>query len=379
MIRVDNVDKKKIMNDIIAAQQVQPRRKPSLLAQAAGYHVTGPFIHGQEKNIPRRKLRKKCAAPQPPGFVTGRSRKRGLVFLAAVAALLLIPPVFFMAISFIPDPDPPEEQVRLASYGGFSPLQTGGNPGDIPLDLTETFAWQEYRVNRGDSVEAIAKRFGLSLDAIIATNGIKNVRRGLQAGSKIRIPNMDGIPYTVRSGDSYSKIAVAMQIPLEAILDANDIQSEVISAGTTLFIPGAKMPQEALREALGEAFVFPVRGRQTSPFGWRNDPFTGVRNYHAALDLAAPVGTPVRASGYGRVSAVGYNAIYGNFIIITHADGYQTMYGHLNKILAAKGAQVEQGKIIGQVGSTGRSTGAHLHFAVYKNGRAVNPLELLTK
>jgi murein DD-endopeptidase MepM/ murein hydrolase activator NlpD len=244
--------------------------------------------------------------------------------------------------------------------------------------MTETFAWLEYKVKSGDSVEGIARRFGLSLDAIIASNDISNVRR-LRAGEKIRIPNMDGIPYTVKNGDSYSKIAVSMQVPLEVILDANDIQSEAINAGAVLFIPGAKMTKEALREALGDSYILPVNGRRTSLFGWRNDPFTGVRNFHAGLDLAAPLGTPVKAAGDGRVSATGYNAVYGNFIIITHSGGYQTMYGHLNKILVNKGVSVSQGKVIGQVGSTGRSTGAHLHFAAYKNGRAINPLELINK
>jgi murein DD-endopeptidase MepM/ murein hydrolase activator NlpD len=139
------------------------------------------------------------------------------------------------------------------------------------------------------------------------------------------------------------------------------------------------MTKEALREALGNVYIYPINGRRTSPFGWRNDPFTGLRSYHAALDLAAPLGTPVKAAGDGRVSATGYNSVYGNFIIITHSGGYQTMYGHLNKILIGKGAQVSQGTIIGQVGSTGRSTGSHLHFAAYKNGRAINPLELINK
>jgi murein DD-endopeptidase MepM/ murein hydrolase activator NlpD len=253
-------------------------------------------------------------------------------------------------------------------------------PGDdFPLDLMETFSWEDYTVHQGDTVEGISRRFGLSLDAVIASNNIRNVRRGLIAGEKIRIPNMDGIPYTVKRGDSYLKIANSMDVPLEAILDANDIQSEAISPGTVLFIPGAKMKSEDLKEALGELFIYPVQGRITSGFGWRIDPFTKTRLYHAGMDLSSRFGTPVKAAAAGRVSAVGYNAIYGNFVIVTHNGVYQTMYGHLSKILASKGSYVGQGTVVGQVGSTGRSTGPHLHFAVYKNDRAINPLEILNK
>jgi murein DD-endopeptidase MepM/ murein hydrolase activator NlpD len=309
-------------------------------------------------------------------FLRGGRKRRFILACSAVGILLVPVLTVLIDISFIPDPEPPEDQVRLASYGGFNPIPAPPDGEEIPLDLSETFTWLEYKVRNGDTVEGIARRFGLSLDAVIASNSIGNVRT-LRAGEKIRIPNMDGIPYTVKRGDSYSKIAVSMQIPLEAILDANDIQNEDIVPGTVLFIPGAKMSREALREALGELFMYPLRGRRTSSFGWRNDPFTGTRSFHAGMDMAAPLGSPVKASGDGRVSAAGYNKIYGNYIIINHDGGYQTMYGHLHKILVTKDARVIQGKVIGQVGSTGRSTGAHLHFAAYKNGRAINPLEIL--
>jgi len=216
------------------------------------------------------------------------------------------------------------------------------------------------------------------MDAIIASNGITNAR-ALREGEILRIPNMDGIPHIVRTGDSLVSISQAFGVPLEAILDANDIQSDVISPGTTLFIPGARMNRDDLRIALGDQlFVHPVRGaRLTSPFGWRNDPFTGVRRHHAAIDLAAPTGTPIVAAKSGRVSALGYDRVFGNFIIITHANNFQTLYAHLHTIGVRRGDQVRQGARIGTVGNTGLSTGPHLHFAIYRNNRAVNPLDFL--
>jgi murein DD-endopeptidase MepM/ murein hydrolase activator NlpD len=248
---------------------------------------------------------------------------------------------------------------------------------DIPLDLTEVFTWKTYKVRKGDSVSKIAASFSVSMDAIIASNGISNAR-SLREGEVIRIPNMDGIPYTVKNGDSLSSISKTMGVPLEAILDANDIQSDVINAGQTLFIPGARMNREDLRMALGDLFIYPVKGaRLSSPFGWRNDPFTGVRTHHAAVDLSAPQGTVVRAAMGGRVTALSYNNTYGNFIILSHPGDFQTMYAHLHSFSVKKGDAVVQGAQIGAVGNTGYSTGPHLHFAVFKNSRAVNPLDFL--
>ena len=274
-------------------------------------------------------------------------------------------------------------QYNMALYAGVNPavtpsVNTNENSGEnIPLDLIETFSWQTYRVKKGDSVSKIAAAFSVSMDAIIASNNISNAR-SLKEGEVLRIPNMDGIPYTVKAGDSISKISQSMGVPLEAILDANDIQDDKIDAGMNLFIPGARMKREDLKLALGELFIYPLKGsRLSSPFGWRNDPFTGVRSYHAALDLAAPQGTPVKAAMDGKISALGYNGTYGNYIIISHPGGYQTMYAHLYSTAVKKGDQVSQGTLIGAVGTTGYSTGPHLHFAVFKNGRAVNPLDYL--
>jgi murein DD-endopeptidase MepM/ murein hydrolase activator NlpD len=289
--------------------------------------------------------------------------------------------------SAAPMPGPDEEVRRnLASYVGFPALNaqaenSGGETiemegGDIPLDLTETFEWTAYQVQKGDSVSQIAAKFALSMDAVIASNDIRNVRR-LREGEVLRIPNMDGIPYTIKKGDSLEKIAKSMGVPLEVILDANDIRTDVIQQGGTLFIPGARMAPEALKLALGDLFTYPIRGRVTSQFGWRISPVTGERHFHAALDLAGSIGTPVKAAIDGTVSTVGSNYTFGRYIILSHDNGYQTMYAHLSAVSVKQGERVNQGGKIGEVGNTGLTTGPHLHFAVYKNGRAINPLELM--
>ncbi|GHU39745.1 hypothetical protein FACS1894190_05630 [Spirochaetia bacterium] len=248
----------------------------------------------------------------------------------------------------------------------------------MPLNTSETFTWLNYMIKKGDSVSKIAADHGLSMDAVIASNNMTNAR-SLREGEVIRIPNMDGIPYTVVKGDTYKKIADAMNVPVEAILDANDIQDDNIIVGTQLFIPGAKMKADELRLAIGELFIYPVRGRLTSSYGWRRDPFnpSGTRRFHHAIDLSSHLGTPVKAAMAGKITSVDFDNVYGNYIIITHSSGYQSMYAHLSATSVSKGARVEQGAEIGKVGSTGQSTGAHLHFAIYKNGRSINPLEYL--
>jgi murein DD-endopeptidase MepM/ murein hydrolase activator NlpD len=275
--------------------------------------------------------------------------------------------------------EPPEDsksEQNLAFYvgAGLSPSREGEK--EIPLDLMEAFAWGSYTVKGGDTVSGIAAEHHISMDAIIASNGIGNVKR-LREGETLRIPNMDGIPYTVKKGDSIVRISTAMGVPAEAILDANDIQDDTIAQGTVLFIPGARMKREELKMAMGDIFIYPVRGRLTSPFGWRNDPISGVRRHHSAIDLAAPLGTPIKAAQDGKVSVVGLNATYGRFVILEHGGGYQTMYAHMSVVSVKQGAFVTQGFKIGEVGSTGYSTGPHLHFAVYKNGRPLNPLEFI--
>jgi murein DD-endopeptidase MepM/ murein hydrolase activator NlpD len=291
-----------------------------------------------------------------------------------VAAVLSLPHTF--------SPEPPPDgqfQRNLASYAGLNPQPAATAPDEaIPLDLTETFSWSTYRVKQGDSVSKIAAAHSISMDAIIASNGISNARR-LRVGETLRLPNMDGIPYVVKKGDSLSKISTAMGVPLAAILDANDIQTDTITQGTMLFVPGARMRSEDLKMALGELFIYPIRGRLTSTYGWRSDPISGVRRFHAAIDLAAPIGVPVKAAMDGRVSAAGVNSTYGKFIIITHSGGYQTLYAHMNAFAVKQGAYVEQGAKIGEVGNTGYSTGPHLHFSIYRNGKAQNPLDFLNR
>ena len=240
------------------------------------------------------------------------------------------------------------------------------------------FEWYQHRVQKGESVSVIAEKYDVSVGAIIASNEIRNART-LQEGALIRIPNIDGIPYQIKNGDSLSKIAASFNVPLEVILDINDIKSDNITAGETIFIPGARMNDIDLRMSLGELFMHPVPSRfVTSSYGMRKDPISGVLSFHTGIDLRANTGTPVVAALDGVISVVSENWLYGKHIIITHPNGYKTLYGHLNSFSVKQGDRVARGRKIGESGNTGYSTGPHLHFSIYdNNGKLINPLDLL--
>jgi len=123
-------------------------------------------------------------------------------------------------------------------------------------------------------------------------------------------------------------------------------------------------------------FAPPVSGKVSSGFGWRNVSVNGNR-YHAGVDLAAPLGTPVRAARTGIVTRAGWWGTYGNVVTLDHGDGSETRYAHLSAVLVRVGQALRQGDVLGRVGSTGASTGPHLHFEVRFDGRAVDPLPYL--
>lgn len=113
--------------------------------------------------------------------------------------------------------------------------------------------------------------------------------------------------------------------------------------------------------------------RTTSPFGIRNDPFINVLSFHTGIDFPGPTGTPVYAGANGKVILAEYYGSYGKAIIIRHSNTYKTLYGHLSEIQVEQGQSVNKGDQIGLIGSTGRSTGPHLHYEVIKNGEPINP------
>jgi len=125
-------------------------------------------------------------------------------------------------------------------------------------------------------------------------------------------------------------------------------------------------------------FVLPAEGRLTSPFGMRVHPISGRMQMHDGVDMAMPVGTPVKSTASGEVVFAGSKRGYGNTVVIEHPNGYRSLYAHLDSIDVKKGDQVEKSQRIAESGNTGVSTGPHLHFEIQKGGRPCNPIDFVT-
>jgi len=309
------------------------------------------------------------------------ARFRPLTWLGGIPRLHLALGAAVLAASLVPlalrTPAPAplslpagEEQV-LAAY-----LAPGEPPASGTTPLIGTLKLSTYTVRGGDTLSGIAQRFGLAMDTVISFNGLQDAR-ALKVGASLSLPNANGLKYRVRRGDSLEGIARRFAVALNDLLDWNSLESSLIVPGQELFVPGARLSEHELNRVFGRLFIFPARGRFSSRFGVRGDPFTGVSRFHNGIDLAGDVGTPVMAAMSGRVSMVGYNPNYGRYVILSHAEGFQTLYGHLDSFQVRRAARVKQGELIGTMGNSGYSTGSHLHFAIFLRGEPVDPSRYL--
>ncbi len=160
-------------------------------------------------------------------------------------------------------------------------------------------------------------------------------------------------------------------------MTANAIDAKDIAPGETLFIPGGRLSRLEREKALGLVFRSPaLGGRISSGYGYRTHPISGQQRFHPGIDIALPYGTPVRAARAGRVTFAGWRGGYGNLVILNHTEGYSTRYGHMQRFIVRAGQWVRAGQVIGYVGSTGYSTGPHLHFELRRHGRLLNPFSV---
>jgi len=394
--------------DQLGTQHVYKRRKPSPVKNAGHNSLNADF---QQHVWPRQRGARTGAGetrtrPETrsasKGFSIPGAWLKNIAIAAGILVIAVVGPnwdnisarfrVVEVSQQSLEDPNGPlevmEAKFRPIGYGERESVSPQTQPPEEPYDntelkLTDTFSWSEYKVKQGDTVSGIANNFNLSIGSIIAFNRL-NEAWNLRSGKILKIPNMDGVPYTIQKGDTISAIAEKMKVPQNAILDANDILSENIPIGKVIFIPGGKMDATALNRAVKrpviEKMIYPVNNKRvTSNYGWREDPVNpvaGHMTFHRAVDLAGKMGDPVKAAMKGTVLHVDNNRNLGNFIILKHGE-YQTLYAHLSAVSVKKGEEVNQGQLIGRVGETGYTTGPHLHFEVFRNGNRVNPLELL--
>lgn len=238
-----------------------------------------------------------------------------------------------------------------------------------------------YTVRDGDTLSSVAKTFGVSVNTIVWANNIKrNV--SLKPGDTLVILPVSGVKHAVQSGDTLEIIAKKYNGNLDEILAFNDLSvTTILQPGDEVIIPDGEIaspapvvvsapasPKKTTPTVLGRA-----SGSLPSVAGYFKNPLpTGVRTQglhgYNGVDLGAPCGDNVYAAAAGTVLIArndgAWNGGYGNYVVIAHPNGTQTLYAHESVVYARVGSYVQQGDVIGLVGSTGRSTGCHVHFEV---------------
>lgn len=233
-----------------------------------------------------------------------------------------------------------------------------------------------YVVKDGDTLWDIAAGYGVTVDTLISMNNLQNAAK-IRVGQKLTVLTIDGSVHTVSPGESLWEISRNYDVNMSKIVWANNLANpDHLAVGQELIIPGVKTAKTSAsitgyRISRARSFIWPLRGKISSYYGPRWGEF------HSGLDIAAPLGTPIKAVGNGKVVAVGWFGTYGKMVLIDHGNRVKTRYAHASKILVKKGEWVEQNQTIARVGNTGRSTGPHLHFEVIINDKPQNPLRFL--
>lgn len=232
-----------------------------------------------------------------------------------------------------------------------------------PSDRFEPVVWYIYKIRKGDSFYKIMAMTGMDIDTISSANGLSSPM-DIYTGMELKIPSSRGVFVAAGSRDEISaKYNIRPDLPFYD------------ESRQMWFVPGARLDKQEKSFFYGFAFMRPLAGgKLSSRFGPRNDPFTSKLTFHGGVDIASSENSPVYASASGKIIFTGEKGGYGNLVIIQHQHGYETRYGHLNSILVKNGATVAKGDLIAKVGSTGRSTGFHLHFEVRRFSKRQRPV-----
>jgi len=243
-----------------------------------------------------------------------------------------------------------------------------------------------YTVQANDNVWSIAQGFGLKAETLLWANPkVESSPDMLSVGQTLVVPPVDGIWYTVQKGDTVEKLAKTYQTSVDKIVtsELNDLQEPYS------LVPGQQIMLPDGRKKVVPSNYYPMTRVGTAPkgapkgtgnFAWPAVGYLSQRYWsgHLGIDIANSTGTPIRAADGGYVVQAGVDTWgYGNQVLIDHGNGYVTRYAHLQTIKVKAGQSVEKGQVIGTMGSTGRSTGPHLHFEVIYSNTRRNPLGFL--
>lgn len=301
----------------------------------------------------------------------------GASFLQTVFAEMK-PRLFFLHDASLPllhaalhsDPNPAKGGGDITIVGGVALLSEAGPAGTI-ADIAEHPVHGEistYTVREGDTLSGIAEMFDVSVNTILWANNLSS--RTIRIGQELTILPVTGVRYTVKKGDTIASIAKTYKGDAEEIALFNDLQvGNKLAVGSVIIVPGGEV-LPSLRTITSSSvkstaslidtkgyYIFPAPGAVRTQ---------GLHPYNA-VDLGAPIGTPLLAAADGRVIVAritGWNGGYAKYIVISHSNGTQTLYAHLSAVGVNVGDIVTQGQVIGATGNSGNSTGPHLHFEV---------------
>ncbi|MCX6730708.1 MAG: M23 family metallopeptidase [Candidatus Roizmanbacteria bacterium] len=303
-----------------------------------------------------------------------------LIILVAIA--IVAGPIIAENNPFTPLFTQPINQQNQSSVVSYNPYETALSTviSSKPRDKVEN-----YVVKSGDTLASIGKKFGVSVDTIKWANDLKSDT--IKPEQTLKIPPVTGVVHTVVSGETVYSIAKKYKTTAQNIVnfifnDFADIDTFALRAGQTLFVPdGVIEPEQPKYFAQAPQYANAIAGvRGSTTFIW---PTTGIITqyptwYHQAFDIASNGGPAIIAADTGTVTYAGcINWGYGCHVVVDHGNGYQTLYGHMSVISVNAGQAVNQGQQLGNMGSTGRSTGPHLHFEIRLNGVLQNPQEYL--
>lgn len=293
--------------------------------------------------------------------------------------------------------------IIASSYPGFAqnPWENTPPPSAVLASMTEGDPQSttlisdkprsevvDYQVQTGDTISGIAKKFGISIDTIRWANNLSSIS-AIKPGQTLKILPITGVMHKVKKGETIYSIAKYYSADTQGLVDfpfnsfTND-ETFALAVGQTIIVPDAVMPKETpwqpsayIARQTPDAgtvvasgnFIWPTSGMITQRFSW----------YHKGLDIANRASPVILAADSGKVIVSGWpdGRGYGNMVQIDHGNGIQTIYGHFAKLFVVVGQTVNRGDQLGIMGTTGRSTGIHLHFEVRRNNAAFDPLSIL--
>lgn len=231
-----------------------------------------------------------------------------------------------------------------------------------------------YRETTGELTTQIQ-----SLEGVIDELGARAALDPAQARAMAKLPALIKARAVGGTSQTNAAISSVMSTSLISPEDTFGVLRTLLQTLETRLSTVRKGVERQEKLAAATPSIWPAKGWLTSSFGGRSDPFTGGSAFHQGLDISATKGQAVYATADGRVESTGFQGEYGNLIVVAHDFGITTRYGHLSGFNVKPGQTVHRGDVIGYVGSTGRSTGPHLHYEILANGKLLNPLQLLTQ